>query len=239
MEEDFDTNSAQQSTKWIALSITSEYPQGDVIGKLLAYASLSPYALICSFITLILFRRDLHTMVYFLGILISEAINHVLKNIFRQPRPMTRKADDEYGMPSSHSQFLWFFAIYMLLFVWIRLKHLSNPNTIWMWIWKAAVSAGCVFASIVVSVSRVYLMYHTVSQVVIGSLLGSILAVLWFLFVHFALTPFFPTIASWRFCEWLLIRDQTLIPNIIWFEYTSHRHEIRARSRKLVSMKSQ
>ena len=78
----------------------------------------------------------------------------VLKNIFRQPRPMTRKADDEYGMPSSHSQFLWFFAIYMLLFVWIRLKHLSNPNTIWMWIWKAAVSAGCVFASIVVSVSR-------------------------------------------------------------------------------------
>ena len=145
----------------------------------------------------------------------------VLKNIFRQPRPMTRKADDEYGMPSSHSQFLWFFAIYMLLFVWIRLRHLSNPNTIWMWIWKAAVSAGCVFASIVVSVSRyctefiyfsifskhfqcnifnifrVYLMYHTVSQVVIGSLLGSILAVLWFLFVHFALTPFFPTIASW------------------------------------------
>ena len=29
MEEDFDTNSAQQSTKWIALSITSEYPQGN------------------------------------------------------------------------------------------------------------------------------------------------------------------------------------------------------------------
>ena len=42
-----------------------------------------------------------------------------------------------------------------------------------------------------------------------------------------------------RICEWLLIRDQTLIPNVIFFEYTSHRHEIRARSRKLVSMKSQ
>lgn len=132
---------------------------------------------------------------------------------------MTRKADDEYGMPSSHSQFLWFFSIYMLLFVWIRLRHLSNPNTVWMWIWKTAVSAGCVFAALVVSVSRystalhlfykskqtmnviklfrVYLMYHTVTQVIIGALLGSILAILWFLFVHFALTPFFPTIASW------------------------------------------
>jgi dolichyldiphosphatase len=128
---------------------------------------------------------------------------------------------------------------------------------------KTAVSAGCVFAALVVSVSRystalhlfykskqtmnviklfrVYLMYHTVTQVIIGALLGSILAIHWFLFVHFAFTPFFPTIASWwdfllllllllnnlfyylllcnisrRICEWLLIRDQTLIPNIIW-----------------------
>jgi len=152
MEEDF--VGAQQDMDWIALSIASEYPQGDFVGKLLAYASLLPYVLICSFLTLILFRRDLHTMAYFLGILVSEAINHVLKKILRQPRPMTRKADDEYGMPSSHSQFLWFFAVYMVLFVWIRLRHLSNPNTIWIWIWKTTVTAACLFAALIVSVSR-------------------------------------------------------------------------------------
>lgn len=82
MGEDLD--STQQQTEWIALSIASEYPQGkifttclitpfiitylshliagDLVGKLLAYASMSPYVLICSFITLILFRRDLHTV---------------------------------------------------------------------------------------------------------------------------------------------------------------------------------
>lgn len=42
-----------------------------------------------------------------------------------------------------------------------------------------------------------------------------------------------------RISEYLLLRDTTLIPNILWFEYTNIRTEARARSRKLVSMKSQ
>lgn len=37
----------------------------------------------------------------------------------------------------------------------------------------------------------------------------------------------------------LLLRDTTLIPNVLWFEYTSSRQEARARSRKLVPMKAQ
>lgn len=44
---------------------------------------------------------------------------------------------------------------------------------------------------------RIYLQYHTVSQVIVGALLGSVLGVLWFLITHFALTPWFPTVASW------------------------------------------
>ena len=35
---------------------------GDFIGKLLAIASLMPMAIIAGFITLIMFRRDLHTV---------------------------------------------------------------------------------------------------------------------------------------------------------------------------------
>jgi hypothetical protein len=42
-----------------------------------------------------------------------------------------------------------------------------------------------------------------------------------------------------RISEFLLLRDTTLIPNVLWFEYTNSRQEARARSRKLVSMKSQ
>ncbi len=185
-------------------------------------------------------------------------------------------------MPSSHSQFMWFFTTYMFLFIWVRLRHISYTNTIWICIWKTAISVACLVASIIVAIARfysnslfilpnwkntwfcfiirIYLQYHTASQVIVGGLLGSVLAVSWFLFTQFALTPWFPTVASWlvflksvsvpinllylllflrRVCEWLLVRDQTLIPNIIWFEYTSHRSESKHRSRKLVSMKSQ
>ena len=38
---------------------------GDLLGKVLAYFSLLPQAIIIGFVTLILFRRDLHTVVIY------------------------------------------------------------------------------------------------------------------------------------------------------------------------------
>ncbi|ROT66982.1 putative dolichyldiphosphatase 1-like [Penaeus vannamei] len=87
--------------------------------------------------------------------------------------------------------------------------------------------------------SRVYLLYHTWGQVLWGALVGIILGFGWFTLTHLMLTPLFPIVASWKVCETLMIRDTSLIPNILWFEYTHARTENRARSRKLASMKSQ
>ncbi|KMQ97893.1 endophilin-b1 isoform x2 [Lasius niger] len=54
---------AADKLEWIPLSLTLvEYPQGDLFGKALAVLSLMPFAIIAGFITLILFRRDLHTL---------------------------------------------------------------------------------------------------------------------------------------------------------------------------------
>ena len=39
--------------------------------------------------------------------------------------------------------------------------------------------------------------------------------------------------------EFLMLRDSTLIPNVLWFEYTSQRGEARSRQRKSISRKSQ
>ncbi|CAL7933406.1 unnamed protein product [Xylocopa violacea] len=155
---------AVQKSEWVPLSLTLvEYPQGDFFGKLLALISLIPFAIIAGFITLILFRRDLHTITFFSGIIINECINFILKHTICEARPMTRDTVHvEYGMPSMHAQFMWFFATYTTLFICMR-----------------------------------------------------------------------------RISEYLLLRDTTLIPNILWFEYTNIRTEARARSRKLVSMKSQ
>lgn len=44
-----------------------------------------------------------------------------------------------------------------------------------------------------------------------------------------------------KISELFLLRDSTLIPNVLWFEYTNIRHEAgaRARRRKSISAKSQ
>jgi dolichyldiphosphatase len=98
-----------------------------------------------------------------------------------------------------------------------------------------------VFALLVVTAlvcyGRLYLMYHTLSQVVVGSIIGLVTGLVWFVFVHSLLTPYvFPKIVSWRISELLLIRDTSLIPNILFFEYTATRQESRARLRKNMKM---
>lgn len=231
---------AIQKSDWAPLSLTLvEYPQGDLFGKLLALISLIPFAIIAGVITLILFRRDLHTIAFFGGLLINESINFVLKHAICEPRPMKRdNVHVEYGMPSMHAQFMWFFAAYIILFICIRLHH-NNNSSISERFWRIAIIAACIVVAVLVTYSRVYLLYHTISQVICGALVGIILGAIWFIIIHVVLTPIFPIIVSWRISEYLLLRDTTLIPNILWFEYTNIRTEARARSRKLVPMKSQ
>ena len=50
------------------------------------------------------------------GFLVNEAVNKVLKNAFRQPRPLGA-ALANYGMPSSHSQFCAYLAICQFILV--------------------------------------------------------------------------------------------------------------------------
>jgi dolichyldiphosphatase len=226
--------------EWVPLSLTLvEYPQGDWLGKLLAVSSLLPFGILSGFVALILFRRDLHTITFFFGTTLNEVLNLVLKYTFCEARPMQRSVlYTEYGMPSSHSQFMWFFATYMVYFVFIRLQHMNN-NSVLENAWKTVITVGCVSMAAVVTISRVYLQYHTWKQVLSGALVGFLFGSLWFAVTYLIFTPVFPVIVSWRISEFLLLRDTTLIPNVLWFEYTNSRQEARARSRKLVSMKSQ
>ncbi|XP_070532410.1 dolichyldiphosphatase 1-like [Ptychodera flava] len=240
LETDWDDSEWDKSGKgilWKPVSLTHvEYPAGDFFGKIFAWFSLLPVFLLVSFVTLIAFRRELHTITFFGGLVLSELVNWVLKNIIRQPRPC-RGHDvvfSEYGMPSSHSQFMWFFAIYLVLFVYIRIQYTSSSSSSIIDIaWKHVVSVGALVVAAIVCYSRVYLHYHTSQQVFMGAAVGTLLAIPWFIFTQLVLTPLFPVVASWPISERLMLRDSTLIPNVLWFEYTSARAEARARQRKL------
>ncbi|OXB69123.1 hypothetical protein ASZ78_009599 [Callipepla squamata] len=201
---------------------------GDFSGQLLAYLSLGPIFIIVGFVTLIIFKRELHTISFLGGLAFNEGVNWLIKNVIREPRPCEEAhstVTTKYGMPSSHSQFMWFFSVYSFLFLYLRT-------------WVSPVehhTYSCLNACLVTFLfpCRVYLLYHTWSQVLYGGVAGSVMAIAWFAFTQEILTPLFPRIAAWPISEFFLIRDTSLIPNILWFEYTVTRAEARNRQRKL------
>ncbi|ERL83645.1 hypothetical protein D910_00789, partial [Dendroctonus ponderosae] len=190
--------------KWVPLSLTLvEYPEeanscflGDIIGKLFALISLAPFGIAAGFVALILFRRDLHTVTFFLGTICSEALNYILKHLICEKRPLHREdVHVEYGMPSSHAQFVSFFASYIMYFVFIRLHHMNN-NTIIENISKILIIVSSMTVAVLVCISRIYLHYHTVSQVLWGVIVGFLFATAWFALTSLVLTPLFPHIVT-------------------------------------------
>ncbi|XP_077624490.1 dolichyldiphosphatase 1 isoform X1 [Crocuta crocuta] len=221
---------------WRPVTLTHvEYPTGDLCGHLLAYLSLSPVFVIVGFVTLIIFKRELHTISFLGGLALNEGVNWLIKHVIQEPRPCGgphEAVSNKYGMPSSHSQFMWFFSVYSCLFLYLRMHQTNNARFLDL-LWRHVLSLGLVTAAFLVSYSRVYLLYHTWSQVLYGALAGSLMAVAWFVFTQEVLTPLFPRIAAWPISEFFLIRDTSLIPNVLWFEYTVTRAEARNRQRKL------
>ncbi|TSK72033.1 putative helicase senataxin [Bagarius yarrelli] len=214
--------------RWQSISLTHvEYPTGDLAGQILAYASLLPIAILVGFVTLIVFKRELHTISFFGGLVMNEGINWLLKHILQEPRPCGgghSTVTTEYGMPSSHSQFIWFFVVYFFLFLYLRMHQTNNARCVEL-LWRHVLSIILLGVALSVSYSRVYLLYHTWSQVIYGGVAGTVVGVVWFFITQEVLTPIFPKIAAWPISEFFLVRDTSLIPNILWFEYTVTRSE--------------
>ena len=71
--------------------------------------------------TLIWLTREVEIGLTFLGQLVCEALNWALKRHFKEQRPpLLRHLGKGYGMPSSHAQFLGYFAATVVLFVTLR-----------------------------------------------------------------------------------------------------------------------
>uniref|UniRef100_A0A8C0AF82 Dolichyldiphosphatase n=1 Tax=Bos mutus grunniens TaxID=30521 RepID=A0A8C0AF82_BOSMU len=202
---------------------------GDLSGHVLAYLSLSPVFVIVGFVTLIIFKRELHTISFLGGLALNEGVNWLIKHVIQEPRPCGgphTAVGTKYGMPSSHSQFMWFFSIYSFLFLYLRMHQTNNARFLDL-LWRHVLSLGLLTVAFLVSYSRVYLLYHTWGQVLYGAVAGGLMAVAWFVFTQEVLTPLFPRIAAWPISEFFLIRDTSLIPNVLWFEYTVTRAEAR------------
>jgi len=96
-----------------------------------------------------------------------------------------------YGMPSSHAQFLAYFSLSLSLFLLLRHKpppaspptatripYSHNPLNLPQ---KFALSFITILLAAAVAASRIYLNYHTPTQVLVGCFAGVVTAVGWFL----------------------------------------------------------
>ena len=101
-------------------------------------------------------------------------ISSILKDLIAQPRPFERDGMEDYGMPSSHTLFAFYFGSITILQIYFIPNNKLNGFYKCVYILAASVSTSSV------GFARFYLKYHTVSQVLVGAGIGILIAILWF-----------------------------------------------------------
>ncbi|KAK2591017.1 hypothetical protein QQS21_011295 [Conoideocrella luteorostrata] len=176
-----------------SLSVTHVYyDPDDPISLLCAYLALLPQALCVVYATLILSTREIEIFSMFAGQMGCEAVNFLLKRLFKEERP--RKIHGKgYGMPSSHAQFLAFWSVSLALFLLLRHKPHNTSSTStgsdksahshgrpWSVLERLGISVAAGVLAAATAWSRIYLNYHTPRQVIAGSVTGVVIALAWF-----------------------------------------------------------
>ncbi|KAJ6837727.1 putative lipid phosphate phosphatase gamma, chloroplastic [Iris pallida] len=205
------------------------YRRGDPLGHFLAWVSLIPiFISLGGFVSHFLFRRELQGLCFALGLVLSQFLNELVKTSVQQSRPDTcaeLEMCDSHGWPSSHSQYMFFFATYFTLHCLFRGMGVSSPASkifLALLTWPPAA---------LTMWSRVYLGYHTLAQVFAGAALGVLLGALWFLIVNNFLVSYFPLIEESAIGRFFYIKDSSHIDNVLKFEYDN----ARAARKKLAS----
>ncbi|KAL4939575.1 hypothetical protein BDV06DRAFT_224895 [Aspergillus oleicola] len=180
-----------------SLSLTHvHYNPEDPVSFFSAWLALVPQALCVVYVTLVWASREVEVGLMFAGQLVCEALNFALKRIIKEERPK-QMFGKGYGMPSSHAQFVGFFAVYMALFLLFRhspdsSSSPSQSSPVFRILASLAISIGAT----AVAVSRIYLTYHTTRQVLAGCAVGVIFAFVWFVFTGL--------LRSYGWTEWAL-----------------------------------
>ncbi|CAN6658987.1 dolichyldiphosphatase [Trichomonascus vanleenenianus] len=149
------------------------YHSDDLLGLMFAWISMAPQTLIVVYLTLIMSRREVETVLMFAGQVGCEAVNQYLKHVIKEERP---RFGYGYGMPSAHAQFMAYYTTYLCLWMLFRVRHFSTRK-------KLLRGASSLIFSGLVCYSRVYLFYHSGSQVLAGVGIGVAVAIAYFMFV--------------------------------------------------------
>lgn len=169
----------QEEEKRVPLGISYfTHRRGDCVGALLALSCLLPILFIAAQSTLVVALhpdaqlRRLSASVL-LGQLVNELANLVLKRAIRQSRPDGAIRND-YGMPSSHAQFM----AHLATVVGLLTCHAPEDSNYHAY----ALAIRLLFwaASLTVAYARIYDGSHSTAQVLVGVGVGTVSGGLWY-----------------------------------------------------------
>ncbi|KAG8383359.1 hypothetical protein BUALT_Bualt04G0004200 [Buddleja alternifolia] len=130
----------------------------------------SKWLVVALFCAILLWRHDAEALWAAVGAVLNTALSVALKKILNQERPIYTLRSDP-GMPSSHAQSIF----YTITFLNLSLAEWYGINGL-----TATLSGLFVILGSYFSWLRVSQQLHTVSQVVVGALLGSVFSILWY-----------------------------------------------------------
>lgn len=158
------------------------YPNHSTMFNILSYTGIKGYYILLV-ASIILLRNTHHFLaLYLAGFGFNYLINILLKSILKQPRPNENEAlfnihvlhhkhigIDRYGMPSGHAQMAFFSTI----FVYLSLHSHKYINYILLLF---------IIITLITCSQRVVFNEHTITQVLVGAIVGSIVAYIFFNF---------------------------------------------------------
>ena len=150
------------------------------------------------------------------------ASGRLLKKAVHQVRPLSTcevlGICDEPGMPSSHSQVI-FFLLGLELLQACRKSQLFQQDS-WQRLGQLSNIFAYTIASLLVAYSRVYLGYHDLPQVLAGAAAGLFMAVVCFVVLCMA-ARHFPAWQQTRLGQLFRVKDTWCINDVLLFEYNN------------------
>ncbi|KAL7193045.1 hypothetical protein ACSBR2_024793 [Camellia fascicularis] len=176
---------------------SSEFPSNFAVVRLESTLDrLSKWIVTALFGAVLLWRHDTEALWAAMGSVANVGLSTVLKQILNQERPVSDLRSDP-GMPSSHAQSIFFTFVFAVFSMVEKLG--INELTIALSVLTLAFGA-------YLSWLRVPQQLHTISQVAVGGVLGSIFSILWFsLWNAIVLKAFTVVLGAIGFCLGFLI----------------------------------
>ncbi|KAI0073711.1 PAP2-domain-containing protein [Panus rudis PR-1116 ss-1] len=129
----------------------------------------------------ILYTRSSAIIFFSTGAVVVSRIVKYAKRTIRQPRPLQRvngKIKKSYGMPSTHSAVISYYAAYTILSCVYLPIHPSLPNHS---LTRVIPPILMVPYAATIATSRIWLGHHTILQVAVGCTIGIVFAPFWFM----------------------------------------------------------